>query len=633
MPDAVTFARVFEELAGPLGPRPGTLRAAFDAIFSGAWTPVQIAGFAVALRLRGEDADTIAAAVEAMRAVMIPVDHGLPVVLDTCGTGGDGLGTLNVSTAAAIVVATAGLPVAKHGNRSVSSRTGSADVLEALGLPLDVPAARHAGILRGAGITFLFAPAHHPALRHSGPTRRELAVRTIFNALGPIANPARATHQLIGAYEDRLRSILAQTLARLGTRHAWVVRGEDGLDEVSPFGPTRVAELRRRSGVRARQRTPEDFGLAPAPAGALAGGDAADNAARLRPHPRRCGGSGRPAPWPSMPPPPSPSAARRRTPRACAPPPARRRRPSAPARRCARSTRGAPPPARRWLREGSMRIGFRYRRAGNLDRILIPKKAEVARMLAGPAFPPRRRPHDGLLAALSRGADTGRAPLRLIAEVKLRSPSAGDLSRVLTPAERALRYAAAGARMISVLTDAPFFGGSFADLGACREALDAALGAGRPFLLCKEFVIHPVQLDRALDAGADAVLLIVRILERGELPGLVRAAEARGLVPLVEVATDEELDRATAAGARLVGVNARDLNTLKMDAARAAGVLARIEPGVVAVHLSGLRSPEDVARIAAGRADAALIGEALMRQDDPTELLAAMVRAAGAGPA
>jgi anthranilate phosphoribosyltransferase len=209
-PIAITFARVFDELASPAPPRSATLRAAFDAIFAGAWTPVQIAGFAVALRLRGEDADTIAAAVEAMRAVMIPVDHGLPLVVDTCGTGGDGLGTLNVSTAAAIVVAAVGLPVAKHGNRSVSSRTGSADVLEALGLPLDVPAARHAEILRAAGITFLFAPAHHPALRHSGPPRRELAVRTIFNALGPIANPARATHQLIGAYEDRLRPILAE---------------------------------------------------------------------------------------------------------------------------------------------------------------------------------------------------------------------------------------------------------------------------------------------------------------------------------------------------------------------------------------------------------------------------------------
>ena len=192
-------------------------------------------------------------------------------------------------------------------------------------------------------------------------------------------------------------------------------------------------------------------------------------------------------------------------------------------------------------------------------------------MLAGPPLPPERRPMGGVLDALRR-APSPRAPLRLLAEVKLRSPSAGDLSRALAPADRALAYARAGATMISVLTDGPFFGGSFADLAACREALDAALGAARPLLLCKEFVIHPVQLDRALDAGADAVLLIARILEDGELPGgSSREAEARGLEPLVEVATEEELGEARAAGARLVGVNARDLeHARRWIAARAA---------------------------------------------------------------
>jgi anthranilate phosphoribosyltransferase len=292
MPDQpITFPRVFEELASASGPSLPTLRAAFDAIFAGAWTPVQIAGLAVALRLRGEDAATIATAVEAMRAVMVPVEHGLPAVLDTCGTGGDGLGTLNLSTAAAVVAAAAGLPVAKHGNRSVSSRTGSADVLEAMGVPLDVPAPRHPEVLRAANITFLFAPAHHPALRHSGPTRRELAVRTIFNALGPIANPARATHQLLGAYEDRLRPILAETLARLGGRFAWVVRGEDGMDEVSPFAPTRVAELEDGQ-VRERRVVPADFGIGPLLPSAVEGGDAAANAARIE---RILGGEDDPA--------------------------------------------------------------------------------------------------------------------------------------------------------------------------------------------------------------------------------------------------------------------------------------------------------------------------------------------------
>ena len=257
------------------------VRSAFDAILAGAWTPVQVGAFAVALRMGGETAEQIVAAAGAMRAAMTPVEHGLPVVVDTCGTGGDGAHTLNLSSAAAIVVAACGLPVAKHGNRSVSSRCGSADVVEALGIPIDVPPANQGQILREAGITFLFAPAHHPALRHAAQARRELGTRTIFNALGPLANPARATHQLVGVYDDALRAVAAQALGRLGVTRAWVVRGEDGLDEVSPCGPTRVSELAPDGSVEERVVSPEDFGVARVSPGALAGGDATDNARAL----------------------------------------------------------------------------------------------------------------------------------------------------------------------------------------------------------------------------------------------------------------------------------------------------------------------------------------------------------------
>jgi indole-3-glycerol phosphate synthase len=272
-----------------------------------------------------------------------------------------------------------------------------------------------------------------------------------------------------------------------------------------------------------------------------------------------------------------------------------------------------------------LRIGVRSRRWGVIDRILGPKRAEVARMLAAPPLLPRRRPGGGVVEALAR--PRGEA-LRLLAEVKFRSPSAGELSRVLGAGQRALAYARGGARMISVLTDRPFFGGSFDDLAAARDSLDAALGDARPRLLCKEFVLDAIQLDRAADAGADAVLLIARIVSPERLAALAAAARRAGLEPLVEVATLEELDAAHRAEARVVGVNARDLNTLKMDAARAAEVLRAVPPEAVAVHLSGLAAPADVARVAGGRADAALIGEALMRQDDPEELLRAMVHAA-----
>jgi anthranilate phosphoribosyltransferase len=256
---------------------PADVRASFEAILAGEWTPVQIGAFAAGMRLRGETAEAIGAAAEALRSVMSAVDHGLDVVADTCGTGGDGAHTINVSTAAAIVLASCGVHVAKPGNRSVSSRCGSADVVAALGIPLDVDAARHGGILREAGITFLMAPAHHPALRHAATARRELGVRTIFNALGPLVNPARATHQLIGVYEDRLRPIMAGALARLGTTRAWIVRSDDGLDELSPAAPTSVSVL-EDGRITERVVAPEDFGVDRVSLDALAGGDAETNA-------------------------------------------------------------------------------------------------------------------------------------------------------------------------------------------------------------------------------------------------------------------------------------------------------------------------------------------------------------------
>jgi anthranilate phosphoribosyltransferase len=255
--------------------------AAFVSILSGAWTPIQIGAFAVALRMSGESAEVIAGAAGAMRGAMTVVEHDLPLVVDTCGTGGDGSQTLNISTGAAVVVAACGLPVAKHGNRSASSRCGSADVFEALGIPVDLPPARQGEILRSVGIAFLFAQAHHPALKHAGQTRSELKTRTIFNLLGPLANPARATHQLVGVYDGALRPVLAHALGRLGGKRAWVVHSEDGLDEVSPCAPTRVSELTADGEIRERVVSPEDFGLARMPREAIAGADAPTNARAL----------------------------------------------------------------------------------------------------------------------------------------------------------------------------------------------------------------------------------------------------------------------------------------------------------------------------------------------------------------
>jgi anthranilate phosphoribosyltransferase len=271
------FAEVLGELVAGRALSRDLARASFEAILRGAWTPVQVAAFAVAVRIRGEDPGTIAAGAEALRGTMDAVEHGLPRVMDTCGTGGDGAHSLNLSTAAALVVAACGVPVAKHGNRSVSSKCGSADVIEALGIPIDLSSREQAQILAEANIAFLFAPAHHPALRHAAQARRELGVRTLFNALGPLANPARATHQLVGVYDDGLRPIAARALLLLGLTRAWVVRSEDGLDEVSHVARTRVSEV-RDGGVHERTVAPCDFGLRAGDPADIAGGDARENA-------------------------------------------------------------------------------------------------------------------------------------------------------------------------------------------------------------------------------------------------------------------------------------------------------------------------------------------------------------------
>jgi anthranilate phosphoribosyltransferase len=274
------FSDVYAELMSEPGLSQATTRNVFDAIFAGSWTASQIGGFLVALRQRGETAEIIAGAATAMRGAMVKVPHTFPKLLDTCGTGGDGSGSLNLSTGAALVAAAAGVRVAKHGNRAATSRSGSADVLESLGIPLDVPAAAQAEVLAEAGIAFLFALAHHPAMRHAMPTRRELGIRTLFNLLGPLSNPAGVTHQLLGAPDDASRKLLAEALVKLGVERAWVVRSVDGLDEVSPFAETRVTEVDHGK-LREHSISPESFGFAPSPAGAIAGGEPADNARAL----------------------------------------------------------------------------------------------------------------------------------------------------------------------------------------------------------------------------------------------------------------------------------------------------------------------------------------------------------------
>ena len=270
-----------EELARGASLSGEAAAAAFSALMRGEATPVQTAALLMGLRAKGETPEEVAGAVSALREAMVRVSSDRPEALvDTCGTGGGRVGTLNISTAAAFVVAGAGVPVAKHGNRSFTSRSGSADVLEALGVHIDLTAERAAAALREAGLVFLFAPNFHPAMRHVAAVRKELGVPTIMNLLGPLVNPAGVSRQVIGVADGGRAPLMAAALARLGAVHALVLHAEVGMDEVSPCGATHVWEV-RAGDVAEWSIEPRALGLECDELDHLAGGDPSDNAERI----------------------------------------------------------------------------------------------------------------------------------------------------------------------------------------------------------------------------------------------------------------------------------------------------------------------------------------------------------------
>ena len=256
------------------------MASALEVMMSGAATPVQMAAFLMALRVRGETVDEITGAARLMRERMLTVEAP-PDAVDIVGTGGDGHKTYNVSTCAALVAAGAGVPIAKHGNRSVSSLSGASDVLSALGVKLDVSPLVISRAINEAGVGFMWAPVHHQAMKHWAPARAELGIRTIFNLVGPLTNPAGVKRQVVGVFDEGWVDPLAEVLKNLGSVHAWVVHGSDGMDEFTTTGPTRVAEL-KDGDISIFEVTPEDAGLPTATLEQLKGGDAEVNAAAIR---------------------------------------------------------------------------------------------------------------------------------------------------------------------------------------------------------------------------------------------------------------------------------------------------------------------------------------------------------------
>ncbi|MBI4461394.1 MAG: anthranilate phosphoribosyltransferase [Acidobacteria bacterium] len=284
MNQATSVPEALHKLVGGTSLTRSEARALMEEILHGRATEAQLGALLAALRLKGEAVDELVGFAEAMRAHAQPIFSQPPTdepLLDTCGTGGDGAGTFNVSTAAALVAAAAGVRVAKHGNRSISSRCGSADVMEALGVNIELPPAQIGACIREVGIGFVFAPRVHTAMRHAQNARRELRFRSVFNLLGPLTNPAGVNAQVLGVFDARWLEPLARALAALGSRRAFVVHSRDGLDEVSLAGETRVAELHQGQVTRYEVR-PEDFGLPRAATDAVRGGDAAVNGDIIR---------------------------------------------------------------------------------------------------------------------------------------------------------------------------------------------------------------------------------------------------------------------------------------------------------------------------------------------------------------
>lgn len=255
-------------------------RAVMAVLLRGEATPAQMGALLMGLRIKGETEEEIAGFAEGLREASVKIRPRRETVVDLCGTGGDGSGTFNISTAAALVVAGAGVAVAKHGNRSASSRCGSADVLEALGVPIDLPPERAQLAIEEVGFAFLFAPQYHPAMKNVAAVRKELRVRTVFNLLGPLASPAGVRRQLVGVFDDRVRHLMARVLQLLGTEAAWVVHGEGSLDELSIAGSSAVTTV-SPAGLKELSVRPEDCGIASGSLEALQGGDAKENAAIL----------------------------------------------------------------------------------------------------------------------------------------------------------------------------------------------------------------------------------------------------------------------------------------------------------------------------------------------------------------
>lgn len=567
-------------------------------IMEGKATSAQIASLLIALRMKGETAEEITGFAQVMTEKAKLIQPKTCKLIDTCGTGGDGSGTFNISTTVALVAASCGVAVAKHGNRAVSSKCGSADVLEALGIRIDLSPEQVELCIETTGIGFLFAPHFHPAMGYAAAPRKELGLRTIFNILGPLTNPASPTGQVLGVYHPGLTEVMAQVLSNLGRERAYVVYGYPGLDEISLVGETRVSKLENGQ-ITTFSLAPEDLGLTRATMADIEGGNAQVNAYKIRSILAGEKGSGREIVLLN-------AAAALVVGEAA-------KDLAEGVKKAAEAIDGglALEKLEQWKEFSSATI--QGGKGMFLEKIVATKQEEIAlaqrqeplAFLEKKTF--YKKPTRDFLGALQK-----RNPLALVAEVKKASPSKGVLCKNFNPLDIAQTYQNSGAAALSILTDRPFFQGQLSYLEEIKSIVELPL-------LRKDFIFTEYQIYQSKAYGADALLLIAALLTRDQLTSLLFLAKELGLACLVEVHNREELTRVLTTPAQIIGINNRDLHSFTTSLATTLELLPQIPKDKVIVSESGITCQEQVRLLAQKGVQAILVGEALVTSNNLAE--------------